>query len=227
MLRCSQCKRKLTPESPCQACPTCGSTSRTFDETMNGGVVLGGGASSIQSRPGLQSTAELDDDGKITLNAAGPGPRNEEDGLEICARMVRMLNKSGGEWSHPVEGSQDIDGHSTNPVGDELRMQVVRASNNNTLWEGVNKNGSAIIDYNPSTAAREMIEAIRGKSRRYPPEQKRRLILLLDAARTPSHTFKQVLDQFQEQHRTECQKAGFAQVWAVGPHDGLVERLDQ
>ena len=190
-------------------------------------LVSGGSVSLIHTRPGLQSTAQADDQGKITLTAAGPGPRNEDDALEICARLVWTLNKTGGDWSVPVESKQDIDGYSTNSAGNKLQIQVVRASNNNRLWQVVNEAGSATIDYIASSAAREMIDAILKKSGRYPAEQKKELSLVLDAARTPSHTFRQVLDAFRAQHLEECQKAGFAQVWAVGPQDSLVERLDQ
>jgi hypothetical protein len=192
-----------------------------------GYLVFGGSVSLIHTRPGLQSTAQADDQGKITLTAAGPGPRNEDDALEICARLVRTLNKTGADWSVPVDSKQDIDGYSTNSAGNKLQIQVVRASNNNRLWQIVNEAGSATIDYIASSAAREMIDAILKKSGKYPAEQKKELSLVLDAARTPSHTFRQVLDAFRAQHLKKCQKAGFAQVWAVGPQDSLVERLDQ
>ena len=65
-----------------------------------------------------------------------------------------------------------------------------------------------------------------GEYREHAKFWKRKLSLVLDAARTPSHTFQQVLDAFRALHREESQKAGFAQVWAVGPQDSLVERLD-
>lgn len=232
MVRCGQCGIELPPEfgdMPREPCPACQSTARAFHMAAERGdyLVVGGCASLIHTRPGLQSTAQADDQGKITLTATGPGPRNEDGALEICARLVRILNKTGEDWSVPVEGHQDIDGYSTNPSGDELLMQVVRASNNNKLWQDVNKAGSVTIDYDPNTAAREMIEAIRKKSEKYPAEQKRKMSLVLDAARTPSHTFQQVLDAFRALHSEESQKAGFAQIWAVGPQDSLVERLDR
>lgn len=190
-------------------------------------LVFGGSLSLIHTRPGLQSTAQADDQGKITLTATGPGPRNEDGALEMCARLVQTLNKRGGDWSVAIKGKQDIDGYSTDSAGNKLQMQVVRASNNNRLWQVVNEAGSATIDYIASTAAREMIDAILKKSGKYPAEQKKQLLLVLDAARTPSHTFQQVIDAFRTQHLQACQEAGFAQVWAVGPQDSLVERLDR
>jgi hypothetical protein len=35
-----------------------------------------------------------------------------------------------------------------------------------------------------------------------------------------------VLIAFRAEHLAECQQVGFAQVWAVGPIDDLVVRLD-
>jgi hypothetical protein len=232
MIQCGQCGVELAPEfgdMPRRPCPACQSTARAFLLKAESGdvLVVGGRASLVHTSPGLQSTAQADDQGKITLTATGPAPRNEEDGLQICGRLVRTLNKKGNDWSAPVEGKQDIDGYSTDPFGDELLMQVVRASNNTKLWQELNTVGSATIDYDPGSAAREMMDAIRKKSKKYPAEQKRRMVLVLDAARTPSHTFQQVLDVFRTKHREECQNAGFGQVWAVGPQDSLVERLDQ
>src|SRR5436305_190989 len=216
MVRCGNCGKDLPPEfgdMPRLPCPACQSTLRKFYMNTEPGsyLVVGDSASLLHTRPGLQSTAQADDQGKITLAAIGPGPRNEEDALEICARLVRTLNRMGGDWSAPVKGKQDIDGYSTNPAGYKLRMQVVRASTNTRLWQEVNDVGSATIDYIASTAAREMIDAILKKSRKYPAEQKRETSLVLDAARTPSHTFQQVLDAFRAQHLEECRKAGFAQ----------------
>ena len=72
-----------------------------------------------------------------------------------------------------------------------------------------------------------MIDAILKKAGKYPTAQKRQLTLVLDAARTPSHTSQLVLDAFRARHLAECQQAGFAQVWAVGPQDSLATRLDR
>jgi hypothetical protein len=209
--------------------PTCQSTLREFYIKAEPGsyLSLGGSLSLIHKRPGLQSTAQADDQGKITLTITGPAPRNEDGAVEICARLVRTLNRTGGDWSIPTEGKQDIDRYSTDSAGNKLQMQVARAGNNNRLWQVVNDAGSATMDYSTSTAAREMIDAILKKSGKYPAEQKKHLSLVLDAARTPSHTFQQVGDAFRTQHLEECQKAGFAEVWIVGPQDSLVERLDR
>jgi hypothetical protein len=84
--------------------------------------VVGGSVSLIHTRLGLQSSAQADDQGRITLTATGPSPRNEEDVLDICTRVVRMLILAGGDWTVPVTGDQDIDGYSRNSTGDQLWM---------------------------------------------------------------------------------------------------------
>ena len=231
MVHCKICGKELPPEfseTRDQPCSACGSTLRGFTLKAEPGqyLTIGQSVSLIHTRPGLQSTADADDQGRITLTAAGPAPQNEEGALEICERLVRVLNSVGGTWSPPAEWKQDIDGRSTNAAGKELLMQVVRASNNGRLWEAVNREGSATVNYESVAVALEMIEAIRKKSRKYPAAQKRKMTLSLDAARTPSHTFQRVLDVFRTQHLEECQQAGFSQVWAVGPRDELVVRLD-
>lgn len=180
-----------------------------------------------QRRPGLRSTAELTDQGQITLTATGPSPQNEEDALEICARLVRASNSTGAAWCVPVEGIQDIDGYATNAAGAMLEMQVVRASNNGKMWQEINRAGSATVAYDVAAAAGELIGAIRKKAAKYSAKQKKAITLVLDAGRTPSLTFQNVFNAFRREHLEECQKAGFAQVWVVGSHDSLVERLDR
>jgi hypothetical protein len=230
MVRCNKCGKVLTAEYeawPRVPCPECGATVRDFDEDAGfGGVVAGGRASAVHGRPGLKSKAEADDDGRITLKATGPSPRNEEDALQTCARLVKFLNGVGADWSDPRRGDQDIDCCSTNSAGAKLEMQVVRASTSEQFWQELNKAGSAHVDHVAGTLADELIGAIRKKASKYSPAQKKGIVLVLDATRTPSHTFQQVFDAFRAQHLEECQKAGFAQVWVVGSQDSLVERLD-
>jgi hypothetical protein len=189
--------------------------------------LIGHSARLVHRRPGLNSTAEADDQGRITLNVTGPSPKNEEDALEICARLVRMLNEHGETWSDPVRGEQDIDGYSENLTGDKLRMQVVRAINDTEFWRQLNEDGSATIEFTALTVANELMNTIRKKASKYPAAQRNSLTLVLDASRTPSHTFQRVIDVFHQQHLPDCKAAGFAQIWVVGPQDGIVQRLDQ
>jgi len=130
--------------------------------------------------------AQLTDCGKITLDATGPAPRNEEDALEICHRLVQVLNSSGCKWSAPVAGHQDIDAESMNTDGDRLQMQVVRATEDTSFWRDLNVSGTASREYNTTSAAAQLLAVIRKKAAKYASTQKEVLTLVLDAARTPT-----------------------------------------
>jgi hypothetical protein len=52
------------------------------------------------------------------------------------------------------------------------------------------------------------------------------LTLVLDASRTPNHTFQQVHNHFAKAHGVKCSNFGFSSVWVVGAADELVDRLD-
>jgi hypothetical protein len=84
-----------------------------------------------------------------------------------------------------------------------------------------------VLDLDATTAAGELMSGIRKKAAKYPAAQKKAMTLVLDSGRTPGLTFQLVFDAFRKLHLEECKNAGFAEVWAVGPHEGLVFRLDQ
>lgn len=230
MGRCEDCGEELPPEfcdTPRKSCPHCKPMARVHERKVQDGLGTSDDAHWNQDRPGVQSMAQLTDQGNITQTVTGPSPQNEEDALEICARLVRVLNSLGDTWSAPVEGEQDIDTYSINASGKSIKMQVVRASNDGRMWREINETGSATVAYDTTAAASVLIDSICKKAAKYPAVQKKEMTLVLDTARTPSHTFQQVFDVFRAQYLKECQQAGFEQVWVVGPNDDLVQRLDQ
>jgi hypothetical protein len=230
MVQCMRCERELPVEfgnTPRNACTDCGWMLRCIPLAISQRLELSDSVSRAHSRPGIFSVAEADDLGRITLTADGPAPQNEDDVNEVCERLVRVLNSMGGTWSAPVEGESDVDMHSMNDDGDRLAMQVVRAKCDGLFWKAVNSAGSATAEYGANSPADEIIQAIRKKSRKYPGAQRQDLTLVVDASRTPSHTFQQVLDAFQAQHFEECKSHGFKAVWVVGPREELVVQLDQ
>lgn len=229
MDQCANCHAEVAPHTdtfPRGPCPRCGATPGNIRRECADGPHTSDAISWEQSRPGTQSTAKLYGEGQITLTAFGPSPKNEEDGLEMCARLVRKLNREGAHWSDPVEGEQDIDGWSHDSTGKKLKMQVVRASNNERMWSQIGRDGMAVINTDLASVANEIMASIRKKGAKYGEAEKRVLTLILDAGRTPSHTFQNVLDVFGKTFGEECKATGFAAIWSVGSRDDLVVRLD-
>jgi len=146
----------------------------------------------------------------------------------MIARLVRILNAQGGDWSDPIKGADDVDGYSTHrqDAAQMLQMQVVRASNDEHMWARLSRDGVVKLEFDADRAADELMAAVVKKSKRYPAAQKSSLILLLDAGRTPGHTFHRVFNSFSSLHLEACRACGFGQVWAVGALDQLVFRLD-
>jgi len=228
---CSTCRNEV-PEEVCRVprlpCPFCEGTGRFYTRVMHETVHVADSVSWTQMRSVLGGSATLDDKNQIRFKATGRPPRNEEDALKVCARLVGHLNAQGANWSDPVEGVNDVDACSADR-GDPSRkrqMQVVRASNNEEMWRTLSRESVVEIALDSAKAADELITAVRNKSAKYPDVQRRALTLVIDTGRTPGHSFRQVYDVFRRVHLEACRSFGFAEVWLVGSVDELVLRLD-
>lgn len=228
---CIGCGKEVPEEfctMPRLPCPFCGAAGRSVSCGVHESVAATDSISTSQTRPAPNGSATLDDTNRIQLNLRGRPPRNEEGSLDVSARLVRSLNARGATWSAPVLGEEDVDAISTDRTipTKNLHMQVVRATTDEALWRTLGREGVAEKNHDAAAAAREMISAVRKKAEKYPAAQRNNLTLILDAARTPNHTFQRVHDEFAMAHRAECSSFGFSSVWVVGAVDELVTRLD-
>jgi hypothetical protein len=66
---------------------------------------------------------------------------------------------------------------------------------------------------------------IDNKARRYPPAQRKVLVLALDAIRAPGYTQRWVVDVIRNQHTEQIAQFGFSAIWLVGPTAELTYRL--
>jgi hypothetical protein len=236
MNKCGDCGREVAyepPGTPRQPCPNCESTFRNFSSNPSENVEAPTDSVSWkQKRTSGESIAVLDDRNVIRFEAKGRSPKNEEDAIGICARLVRELNSHGATWNKPIESIaddvDDVDGYSTDSEhpNNKLAMQVVRAANQE-IWRKLAREGHVESDSDAEKLADELRAAINKKSTKYPSTQKKALALVIDAGRTPGHTFRQVVDSFKKRHLGACISCGFAQVWVVGAVDELVVRLDE
>lgn len=239
MTRCGKCDKELASEPPGverAACPFCGCTRRAFSRSVSEDVGdVTETLSWVQGRGGAGSHADLDDKNDIRMTVVGPSPRNEEGALEACSRLVRKLNRDGADWTEPVAASTqdevDATSHDRRDPARKMAMQVVRVTpkdslSNTPMWQRVSRDGAADVGLTAADAARDLMDAIEKKSKKYPAAQKAELTLVIDVSSTVSHTFRPVFDAFAAQHLDACRSAGFAAVWAIGSTDELVARLD-
>lgn len=181
-----------------------------------------------QTRAVPGGTAVLNERNEIELSMSGPSPKNEEDALEVCERLVWALNERGGSWSAVEPGSADGDVDAWAPdlanAGRKIEMQVVRASPN-ARWKELAATGVVDEKLDCDTAADELFAAIEKKGEHYADAQRRRLTLVIDVSRVPSHTFEAVFRAFRACHEDEARAYGFAAIWVVGGKDVLVSKL--
>lgn len=180
-----------------------------------------------QDHAGRRSRATTDDTGAVDWVTTGISPQGEENTLYVCRRLIEALRERGEEWGEPVEGRDEpVDCECSNPRGDKLQIQVVRAAGE-SFWEELSKArqiGQRGIT--PEELASALREPIAKKARKLGPNERANLILALDATRTPASALTSVVEEFRGAHGAWCASLGFSAVWVVGPYSSFVERLD-
>ena len=236
---CGQCRTVIPDETPGSdrlPCPECGSSARIFDCSVSESVCAHDHFGFIQKRESLEiafgeserrngaaAHASLEN-GHVHTGASGPGSQNEDDSLATCFLLVAFLNARGDSWSPLMVGSGDVDGYSSNPNGEKLCIQVVRAQTDNTFWLSLSKQQSASVTSDVFSAATALWKAICLKSK-IPPGQRLEITLALDANRTPGLAFGAVIEVFASHFGAMAQDLGFAAIYVVGPEIDLVRRL--
>lgn len=245
---CSECGRLLDdladlPSGERSPCPNCGSTRRTVGASCVESANAHDYFSALGTREGKPFTygeslrqdgraasADRNNDGSFSFSISGSSPKNEEHTLDTCKRLVRHLNSNGGNWSDPIEGEgyDDCVADDNDNPKRTLRIQVVRASVDRTLWKGLNNEEEwAESNLSPSALASRMWEAIEHKAREIYPNARGNLTLALDATLLPAFAFAEVIAEFRARHSGFTQSLGFVSVWIVGPSfDELIQRLD-
>jgi len=248
-VRCgnSKCQKELGEEFAPDAhsvrlpCPYCGATARTVGVEMmasanatshvsvlreHEGEATGFSESERQNRTtsGLQES-----DGSINLCLIGSSPQGEEDTRTACELLRERLNGDGGHWGSILPGREPADCTlvDSNDPNCTLDVQVVRAIASQTLWQELNKSGSAQLSLSPVDAGVEIRGAIELKLKKIPTGMRQNLVLALDATRLSSLAFDGIVREFRSANLTWAASHGFAAIWLVGPLARLVWRLDE
>jgi hypothetical protein len=154
-----------------------------------------------------------------------PSP-GEHGTVRAAALLMQKLNSLGGDWKlfDRSDTVSDVDVEFRNGRGDVLRVQHTRAADHTLFAQLARLGATASVD-DAVRLADALLESVRRKSE-LPPDQKRAIVLLLDAIESPAFAFGPVVDRFHERHVQEVKGFGFAAVWLVGPVVELVHRID-
>lgn len=181
---------------------------------------------SESERPELTRYASIDPNGLIRLNLRGLAPRNEQDSDLVCTTLAAVISAEGSQVQSKGRGEQDED-YVLEIDHLRIGVQVVRALTDPQFWEALAHTGEVgEIHLSISEAALVLKKAIEHKTS-IPHGQRSRLILALDAYRLPALSLVPVASQFIEEHGAWAQSLGFFAVYAVGPLENFVARLDK
>ena len=178
-------------------------------------------------RGGLGSSAELKD-GSLEQSLRGRPVQGEGDTLDVCARLVRVLNSAGGNWAEPVWGERDEDSVIRSVDSEEgVAVQVVRAISDSEYWHTLGTHHERSDTLALDQAATFLRQAVQHKVGRdgVPQRQRGTLWLVIDANRVPALAFREVVDRFEALHGSWLRTLGFAQVWLVGPSPEFIHHL--
>jgi hypothetical protein len=231
--------RPPTEQVPTTSCPVCGHESWT--ERVEGDVLVYDEQAAVlqrregrsmafseSARPnGVAVSAELTG-GAVEFQARGPAPKNEDDTLSTCDRLVAKLRADGEDWAEPEEGSEEVDCQCTAAQGGHgyLKIQVVRATVDSAIWRELSLKKELARSIDKAQAISDLHAAIAKKAEKIPPAQRRTLVLALDANRLPGHAFDDVIDGFTAEHGAWLRRLGFSRTFVVGPTVALVRQLD-
>ena len=245
---CSDCGQTLDgleelPSGARSPCPTCGSTRRTINASIEERLVVSDHFAMVGRREGKAfsfgesrrsdrraASADRKDDGSFSYSVSGSSPQGEEQSLNASRLLVNKLNSHGATWGEPssVEMADvDCQAVDTNDHEIVLQIQVVQAVTDSQFWKRLNTQGSAQAFARDSSAIAHQIEAaIRHKEGRIPANARSDLTLLLDATLVPAFAFDDVIEEFNAKCGTWVDSLGFAAIWLVGPLYDLVQQLD-
>ncbi len=241
---CKNCGQELN-EQPSTTlderttCPFCGGITRLFDAYFTGNSNPSGRlvakkesddrteAIRVADSQKRSSATDRQLDGTLSQVIEGNSPKGEEDTLDVCNVLIERLNLEGGNWqgaTKPIGKEGGIDAFTRN--GQEiLNFQVTRIPKKE-FWQELSQSRSVQSFGTIQKASADLYDSVNKKNCKIPPNQRKEIVLVLDAMDTACYALKAVVDEFRNHFGQEIQGFGFKAIWLVGPLASLTSRLD-
>jgi hypothetical protein len=133
--------------------------------------------------------------------------------------LREALAQVGKHWGpfivEPETSDSDVDAVAEDGHGGHLRVQVTRAEQD--IWEEVARTGGAETVETGEQRAAAIWYAITKKSKNLVLTQRARLVLVVDANRTPGYLRRNVIDVFRAHYGDQATSLGYIAIWLVGP----------
>jgi hypothetical protein len=247
-MHCTDCETCLDEVSAGDPCPWCGGVSRSANAcpdpaTARGEAHIPPTTADSHFPNGSEETSVRDDHGHWvsrrnylgqSSQEFGGSPIQGEDGvLQVCwVLQMALEQKEGlsfeGGFSVPPGPEEGVDAQALMADGSPFRVQVVGVIAEATQ-RSLRQQGHTSARKTADALAGEVCSALQKKTKSYPIAQKRKLVLALDATKSPGHAHKSVAQALKrnEQHLSVATCSEFQAVWLVGSTVDRTFRLDQ
>ena len=184
----------------------------------------------IANSEGQTAAADLGVDGSINLSIEGDSRQGESGTIDVCRILVRRLNQEGTSWADPIDLTEktdrfeegvDCEAHDN---GNLLKIQVTRVERD--IWRDLSKNKKASKRSDVDSIIEVIRNVILAKTKPIPVDQRKELVLALDATETPAYALEVVTGAFRDKYTDAVAQLGYQGVWMVGPEETLTFRLD-
>jgi len=156
----------------------------------------------------------------------GRPAQGEEDVLQVCRSLRGALALHGESWgpfSSAPSSQDDVDAVARKDAGAELRVQVTQVER--VVWGAVAQAGQATSQRSVRELVADIQTAVESKSNKHAPAQRGKLLLALDAIRSPGHVHEPVPTASLADHGQWAAGLGYQAIWLVGPTSELTRRL--
>ena len=157
----------------------------------------------------------------------GRPAQGEEDVLQVCRSLRGSLALHGERWGpfFPAPSPHDdADAVARNDAGAELRVQVTQVEER-VVWGKVARAGQVTSQRSVRELVANIRAAVKSKTDQHVPAQRGKLLLALDAIRSPGHVHEPVPTRFLADHGPWAASLGYQAIWLVGPTAELTRRL--
>lgn len=148
------------------------------------------------------------------------------DFFQHCRHRIAIRACQGfGQNVHLIKPWLEDAGHAGFVL--TLDMQVTRAETNEQFWRTLGRQGAVTETSMPSASVDQIAEALYNSARRKANLASRsKVVLVLDAQRTPVPAFASVAERCRLNHGDALWALDFQAIWLVGLTPEMTERLD-
>jgi hypothetical protein len=176
-------------------------------------------SSSVAGVQGQRQDFQLPDDGRPA--------QNEQDVPQACRSLRAALNRKGGTWgpfSLWLSSADDVDAIAKDAAGAVLRVQMTQVER--AAWSRLIRDRQVTLRRSVLELAVDIRAAVESKSnKKYSPVQRSKLLLALDAIRSPAYVQEAVVTAFVINHGEWAAGLSYRAIWLVGPTAELTRQL--